>query len=167
MSGDLTETRAKELIGNGYDGHAQINESRGQLVFNSATLTILKKEAIDEQVVKIIKKMKLSQAQESRVAFMSKSDLVRYINRESLKEGELDFWSKLNADQEKSVGIQVDGFYVQKQHAAIYLWGKSVAELGIETLQEASELLIGLKGEQNKMVMMHLESGFNKIVNSK
>jgi hypothetical protein len=98
---------------------------------------------------------------------VSKEDLQKIIKEESINNGKLDYWTKLNAQQEKSVGIQVDGFFMQKQHAAVYLWGKAVAQSGVETLEEATELLTSIKGEQSTMHLMHLESGFNKVSSKK
>lgn len=162
LKGDITESRANELLTNNYDQKAQLDKSGKFLLFNNTSLTIIQKEEIDKQVAKIAKNLKSDKAADSEVGFLNKVELEQFIRKETSKYGKLDYWTKLNVDKEKAVGIQVDGFFMQKQHAAVYLWGKSVAELGVETLEEAKELLIAIRGEQNKMEVMHLESGFNK-----
>jgi hypothetical protein len=167
LKGDITESRAKELLSSGYDTKAQMDGSGKYLLFNGSKLSIIRQRDIEKQLSGIIKGLKTDKAAESQVVLVSKEDLQKIIKEESINNGKLDYWTKLNAQQEKSVGIQVDGFFMQKQHAAVYLWGKAVAQSGVETLEEARELLTSIKGEQSTMHLMHLESGFNKVSSKK
>lgn len=130
--GEISEMRAHELIKLNIDSESKIidlpNNGKG-LVFNKVVYRIQPYDQLKHEVIEIAKQL-TSDVEDIK-------DLETYIKKETIG-GQLDFNKALENEQQSF--FLYDGVAYSKKEFAIYLWGKKVKMLGIDSSKKAVKL---------------------------
>jgi hypothetical protein len=160
ITGDITENRANEIINEKYDSKAIIKKNK--LYFNDKEFAIIPNTEIKEKILDLIKEQKLNIGDSGNIKILSKTDLKELVLKESKEGGKLDFFTEIK-------GHEMDGFQIKpgifdtKQGIALYKWGRSNYDLGVNTVEEALEFWSKFKGRQpNQKEKEYIKLGFNK-----
>ena len=137
LIGDITENRANEIVTEKYDSTASINS--GKLKFNGKELKIITNQEIEDAVLTLIKKEKLDKEKPSEITLPSKKELKTYILAESKEGGQLDFFTEIKGKEFDGVQVK-PGVFSTRQSVALYKWGRTCFELGVNTVDDAYEI---------------------------
>ncbi|WDF45188.1 hypothetical protein PQ459_09785 [Chryseobacterium sp. KACC 21268] len=160
LQGDITETRAKEIIEKKYDSTAKIIDNK--LFFNNKEFKIISSDELKKGITKLIEKEKLNEGKASDLKIADKALLRKTIIDESKVGGKLDFFTEIKGQEMD--GIQVKkGIFSTKQNIAIYKWGRANFEMGVNTFDDAIEIWGEIKGRKaNQREIDYIKMGFNK-----
>lgn len=160
LQGDITETRAKEIIEKKYDSTAKIIDNK--LFFNNKEFKIISSDELKKGITKLIEKEKLNEGKASDLKIADKALLRKTIIDESKVGGKLDFFTEIKGHEMD--GIQVKkGIFSTKQNIAIYKWGRANFEMGVNTFDDAIEIWGEIKGRKaNQREIDYIKMGFNK-----
>ena len=158
--GDITENRANEIIDKKYDSKAKIEGYK--LYFNNKEFTIISNNEIKKGIVKLITDEKLNEGKESDLKIADKALLRKMVIDESKVGGKLDFFTEIKGHEMD--GIQVKkGLFTTKQGVALYKWGRSNFEIGVNTADDVLEIWEEIKGRKaNQREIDYIKMGFNK-----
>ena len=160
MRGDITENRADEIIKENYDPKAKIKDD--ELFFNNKKLRIISNTEIKKNVLKLIGKQKLAIGDSANVKLLSKDELKKIVLTESKEGGKLDFFTEIKGHEYDGVQIK-PGLFTTKLAIALYQWGRANFDLGVNTVEDALEFWVELKGRQaNEREKVYITQGFNK-----
>ncbi len=160
LQGDMSESRAKELLANGYDAKAALHGST--LLFNEHRLQVYSNEDAREAVVKLIKSQKLGNMAGAGVAMRSQAELKAFILKETKQGGKLDFFTSIKGHEHDGGQIK-PGLFTTLGHVALYKWGRSVYQLGIDTVEDAYAILAEFQGQPlSSRDQDYLKSGFDR-----
>ena len=159
LKGDITENRALEIIKNQYDPNAYIDGD--VLHFNGKKLSIISNDDIENAVETLIKTNKLDKNKASKFRFISKKETEEYVLSETKEGGKLDFFTEVK--DKKYDGVQIKpGLFTTYQSIALYKWGRACFDLGVETIEDAYDLYIMIKGESlSEKEELYIKMGFN------
>lgn len=143
LEGDITETRARELMDLGYDSTASIENDI--LTFNDKKLQILLKEEIEEAVFELIRKEKFYAYTPSETIIPSQKETKLYIMKETKEGGELEFFSEIRGHEYDRIQIK-DGIFATKLSISLYKWGSACFDLGVNTIEDAHKIFAEYKG---------------------
>lgn len=160
LQGDITETRAKEIIEKKYDSTAKIIDNK--LFFNNKKFKIISSDELKKGITKLIEKEKLNEGKASDLKIADKALLRKTIINESKVGGKLDFFTEIKGHEMD--GIQVKkGIFSTKQNIAIYKWARANFEMGVNTFDDAIEIWGEIKGRKaNQREIDYIKMGFNK-----
>lgn len=160
LVGDITENRANEIIKEKYDTTASIDN--GKLKFNGKEFKIISNQEIEEAVLTLIKKEKLSKKKPSDVMLPSKQDIKSFILAETKEGGKLDFFTEIKGKEFDGVQIKA-GVFTTKQSVALYKWGRACFDIGVNTVEDAYEIFAEHKGKPvNERDKEYIRMGFYK-----
>lgn len=160
IKGDISENRANEIIKEGFDPTATINN--GKLFFNNKNLSIATNEKIKEDVLRLIKKEKLNSGEPSGKKLLSKEDLRKIVITESKEGGKLDFFTPIKGNEYDGVQIK-PGVFTTNLGVALYAWGRANYELGVNNINDVIEFWEEFKGRKlNEREKVYITRGFNK-----
>ncbi len=132
--GEISEKRAEELIKLKIDTTATIielpNNGKG-LLYDGIVYRIQPYEKLKYEIIEIAKQI-VNGGDEKQT-----TNLIEYIKKESIG-GKLDFNKTL--EEKKQTLFLYDGIAYSKNDFAIYLWGKKVKSLGINSVKNATQL---------------------------
>ncbi|MDF2189137.1 hypothetical protein [Paraflavitalea sp. CAU 1676] len=136
--GEVSEKRADELVKLNVDTSAKIidlaNSGKG-LLFNGIVYRIQPYDKLKAEVIEIAKQLA---APEEKI-----KDPIEYIKKETVG-GKLDFNKLL--EKETQTLFLYDGVAYNKKDFAIYLWGKKVKVIGINSSENAAKLWEEING---------------------
>jgi hypothetical protein len=160
LEGDITETRANEVLKNKYDTTARIEN--GYLFFNNNKLKIIPYTAIKKAVINLIVKQKLDKEVPDGIEYISQTEIRKKILTASKNGGQLDFWTPIQGHEYD--GIQIEpGIFATKLHAAYAQWAFNVIHAGISGEDALFSLYAELAGravtEREKSYLLY---GFKK-----
>ena len=127
VSGEITDTRAEELLKLKIDPTAKFIESKDKsqlFLFNGINYQVQSFEKVKSEVSEVAKQL-------------LNPDPVAYIKKESIG-GKMDFVKSLEKESQSTYLINEVTY--NKKDFAIYSWGKKVKQLQIKTAEEASDL---------------------------
>lgn len=160
FKGDITESRANELITEKYDSKAFIKNDI--LSFNGKEFKIISNQDIEDAVWVLIQKEKLDHKEPSDIMIPSQDEIKNYIISETREGGELDFFTEIKREEYDGVQIK-PGVFTTKQSIAFYKWGRACFEIGVNTIEDAydiySEFAESTVNERDKQ---YIKDGFNK-----
>lgn len=160
LTGDITEHRANELVKSKYDSTAYIDS--GILNFNGKEFKIISNQEVEDAVWMLIKKEKLDKKKPSDIMLPSKNEIKNYIISETSEGGKLDFFTEIKGKEYDGVQIK-PGVFTTKQSIALYKWGRACFEIGVNTVEDASEIFTEFKGKPvNERDKEYIRMGFNK-----
>lgn len=160
LNGDITENRANEIIKEKYDTAAII--SNGKLNFNEKEFVIIPNQKIEEAVLTLIKKEKLDKKKPSDIILPSKKELKNYILTETKAGGKLDFFTEIKGKEFDGVQIK-QGVFATKQSIALYKWGRTCYDLGVNAIEDAYEIYSEFKQKEvNQRDKEYIKMGFDK-----
>lgn len=160
LKGDITENRATEIISANYDAKATIDGN--QLYFNNRKLTIISNEDIKQSLVALINKEKLYGSAPSATRILSKDELRKMVVTESKEGGKLDFFTPIKGQEFDGVQVK-PGVFTTRMSLALYKWGRTNFDLGVNTIDDALAFWAEIKGRQaNEREKAYITSGFNK-----
>jgi hypothetical protein len=160
LKGDITETRATEIIKENYDPKAKIDGNK--LYFNDKKLTIISNKETKKIVLELIENQKLSVGDSSNVKILSKEELKKIVLTESKEGRKLDFFTEIKGHEMDGIQIK-PGLFTTKRDYALYKWGRANFYLGVNTIEDAFEFWAEFKGRQPSQPEKELiKSGFNK-----
>lgn len=160
LKGDITENRAQELIKEGYDPSASIDN--GYLTFNNNRYQIIPNKDIEEAVLALIKKEKLDKKKPSETVMLSKQELKKYVLAESRAGGKLDYFTEIKGKENNGVQVK-QGVFTTYMGIALYKWGRACFDIGVNTVEDAYEIFAENKQrELNQREREYIKMGFNK-----
>jgi hypothetical protein len=160
IKGDITENRASEIIKEKYDSNSTIQNNK--LFFNNKKLRIITNEKIKQTVLDLIAKEKLSNSDPSNMKILSKEELRTLILKETKEGGKLDFFTPIKGKEYDGVQIK-PGLISTNLGVALYKWGRSNFDLGVNTLEDALSIFAEFKGRQlNQREKEYIKLGFEK-----
>ena len=130
--GEISENRADELLKLKVDTNAKIIDlpnNRKGLLFNEIVYSIQSYDQLKAEVIEIAKHL-ITPAEAIK-------DPIEYIKKETIG-GEIDFNKVL--EKETQTMFLYDGVAYNKKNFAIYLWGKKVNMLGMDSSKKATKL---------------------------
>lgn len=160
LKGDITENRANEIIKEKYDENASI--SNDILNFNGKKFKIISNQEIEKAVLALIKKEKLDKKAVSDVMIPSQNEIKSYILFETKENGNLDFFTKIEGEEQDGVQIK-PGVFTTKQSVALYQWGRACFDIGVNTIEDAYEIFAEYQGKPvNERDKEYIKAGFYK-----
>jgi hypothetical protein len=158
--GDITESRAKEIVKDKYDPTATIEN--GKLKFNGKEFAIISNQEIEDAVWNLIKDEKLDKKKPSDIILPSKKELKNYILTETKEGGKLDFFTEIKGKEYDGVQIK-PGVFTTKQSIALYKWGRACFDIGVNTVEDAYEIYSEFKSKPiNERDKDYIRMGFYK-----
>lgn len=127
VPGEITDTRAEELLKLKIDPTAKFTESTDKnkwFLFNGVNYQVQSYEKVKSEVSELAKQL-------------LNPDPIVYIKKESIG-GKLDFAKSLEKQSQSS--YQINDVTYSKKEYAIYLWGKKVKQLQIKPVETATDL---------------------------
>jgi hypothetical protein len=157
---DITENRANEIVKQKYDKNAKIQGNK--LFFNNKEFTISSNKEIQESIKKLIHDQKLNTGKSGDIKIMDKGMIRKMIIDETKEGGKLDFFTDIKGHEMD--GIQVKpGIFSTKVSIALYKWGRSNYELGVNTVENAIDIWSEIKNRKtNQREIEYITMGFNK-----
>lgn len=160
LKGDITESRANEIIKEKFDPAAKIE--KGQLFFNNQKISIIPNDEIKRMILKLIAKNKLSEGEPSNLKVRSAEELRSYILKESKEGGKLDFFTPIKGKEYDGLQIK-PGIYSTNISLALYKWGSANFDLGVNTVDDAFSIFEEFKGKAiNQREKEYIKMGFGK-----
>ena len=110
----------------------------------------------------LIAKEKLSNSDPSNMKILSKEELRTLILKETKEGGKLDFFTPIKGKEYDGVQIK-PGRLSTNLGVALYKWGRSNFDLGVNTLEDALSIFAEFKGRQlNQREKEYIKLGFEK-----
>ena len=160
LVGDITENRANEIIKERYDTAASIEN--GKLKFNGKEFKIISNQEIEEAVLALIAKEKLNRKKSSEIVLRSKKEIKSFILSETKQGGKFDFFTEIKGKEFDGIQIK-PGLFTTKQSVALYKWGRTCFDFGVNTVEDAYEIFAEHKGAAlNKRDKEYIRMGFYK-----
>jgi hypothetical protein len=131
---DLTENRAKELVGNRYDRGAKIIGNI--LYFNGRRHRILSNTRIKGMLLGLISREGLANGDSTDVKYRTREETEAYVLAATAPGRELDFFTSIAGHEYDGVQVK-PGKFSTKLGIALYQWGKACFDLGVNTLEDA------------------------------
>jgi hypothetical protein len=128
LDGDITETRANELLANRYDTTAKIDN--GRLIFNQRSYKIISYTALKQAVLNLVGSQKLDKDVPNGMPFVAQTEIREKILSASKPGGELDVWTPIKGHEYDGVIIE-KGVFATKFHIACSQWAYNVVGAGI------------------------------------
>ena len=160
LKGEITENRAKEIIDSKFDDNAKIKD--GKLYFNNKKFKIITNADIDKAVISLIKKENLGETKTSEVKIPSQNELKKIILSETKEGGKLDYFTEIKGKEYDGIQIK-PGVFSTKLGVALYKWGRTTFDNGVNTLEDSYKIFAEFKGrELNQREKEYIKLGFNK-----
>ncbi len=160
IKGDITENRANEIIRENYDPKAKIDGNK--FYFNDGQLKIISNKLIRAKVLELIEKQKLGIGDTSGIKILSREEVRAHILVQTKEGGELDFFTPIKGKEYDGVQIK-PGLFTTNLGVALYKWGRSNFDLGVNTVEDALSIFAEFKGrELNQREKDYIKRGFHK-----
>lgn len=160
IKGDISETRAKELLSDDYDPKARLKA--GKLFFNKDELQVFSEKEMTENVIELIKENKLYETEDTGIKLLSQTELKQFILQESKEGKQYDFFTPIKGHELDGIQIK-PGVFSSLISIALYKWGRANYELGVNKVEDAYVIFSEFKGEAlTQREKDYIKMGFNK-----
>jgi len=160
LKGDISENRANEIIKEHYVTTARIDG--GKLLFNKKEFRIISSSETKKAVLELIDKEKLDQVNGSSVKLLSQDEIKAKILTESKEGGKMDFFSEIKGHEYDGIQIK-QGLFTTKIGIALYKWGRTAYDLGVNKIEDALAIWAEFKGRPaNSRESTMITQGFNR-----